>query len=74
MILTDFERSLSARIRLESTRYPPAGRTTLPPARIAMVPFSLDEVEAQPEDADGAFVAVRLAQRCSCSHTTFSRS
>jgi hypothetical protein len=39
----------------------------LPPARIAFVPFSLDEVEAQPEDPDRLTDWRPSRAPCSCT-------
>ena len=41
----------------------------LPPARIALVPFSLDEVEAQPEDPDRLTDWRPSRTPCSCTRS-----
>jgi len=73
MIVTNVERDSRNRARLSRTPYATTP-ATLPPARIAFVPFSLDEVEVQPEDAiRAAAIRSRSSSACSCSYPSHTR-
>ena len=74
MIVTHAERTTRNRARLDRAPASSALPNALPPARIAFVPFSLDEVEAQPEDAVRVSPRWTRAPACSCSHPARARS
>jgi hypothetical protein len=74
MIVTHPEPNTRNRARLDGATYAGHARETLPPARIALVPFSLDEVEAQPEDIVRPSLRRTPEATCSCSRAILADS
>jgi hypothetical protein len=74
MIVTHSEPNTRNRARLDGATCAAHVGETLPPARIALVPFSLDEVEAQPEDIVRPSPRWTAEAPCSCSRAILAGS